>query len=951
MKKYLLFIISFLFVLGSCTDEQEMRQDTPKGNINVPLDEEHVKSGVIRIKLTPEADAKLCISTTRSGELTTGIESLDALSSSFKISKIKQVFAGGGKYEERRRKAGLLLWYDIYFDEKEPMTRAFNAVLNIPEAQYVEPILKLQRIKGTGMSPMTQELAKELAVNLNSGTSEYPTASSDFNDPYLKYQWHYHNEGVLRHSLPGADINLLKAWEIETGKPQVIVAIIDGGIETTHPDIAPNLWVNQPEQNGSADMDDDFNGYTDDIHGYNFVFPHDNDLWNKDGIQGEYGSTDQGKVTGHEHGTHVAGTVAAVNNNGIGVCGVAGGNGDPNSGIRMMSCQIFAYDDEGIETSAEENKSIAFLYAAENGAVIAQNSWSYGWTGSEVEIMESDKEAINYFIDNAGKDEDGNQVGPMKGGIVIFATGNDNVNARTMPSSYERIFSVSSFRADYKRAVYSNYGSWVSVTSPGGDGDYPEGTQVFSTYMKGQYGFMAGTSMACPHVSGIAALVVSKYGVSENGDFLPFTNEDLKAKLLASTNDEIRWYNPASIPMGKGYINAYKALANVGKMAPDRVGNLNPVWLADRVKLSWKVTVDADDFTKKAKGYKLFISKSNLYGLDFSRLSIPVTQEILTGDKEVGETLSCELDGLEMGSTYYVSIAAFDADGNISLSSTILGEPVANRAPIAEGLPEMISLRKDEHLEIVLTVTDIEGDEWKYEFDKKGSKAISIKREDSRLILTFDATKETPGSTFEAVLKLYDTVEPDKVNEIQFTYSIVNNAPILLKQFPDILFHYIGEKKEYELDEYFTEKDKDAITYEITINNPQIVSATISANKLTVEAKGVGVGKVFITAKDPYNATVGTSFEVTSRDESSDVDLYPVPVKRDGVLNIRMGRYVEGNVQVTLNSLSGAKVFSQQVAISPDKASQVDLSSLKAGNYQIVVKYKQQEFTRNITKL
>ena len=122
--------------------------------------------------------------------------------------------------------------------------------------------------------------------------------------------------------MAGADINLFDAWNVTTGNPEVVVAIIDGGVDYSHEDLARNMFVNQAELNGIDGVDDDGNGYVDDIYGFNFC-------------------TNTGAVYPHSHGTHVAGTVAAVNNNGIGVAGVAGGDGSANSGVRMISCQAF----------------------------------------------------------------------------------------------------------------------------------------------------------------------------------------------------------------------------------------------------------------------------------------------------------------------------------------------------------------------------------------------------------------------------------------------------------------------------------------------------------------------------------------------------------------------------------------------------------------------------------
>lgn len=946
MKKYLFLFILLSSFTFSCSDDNisipdinnDIEEQSP-----IPLNEDYVEPGVFRIKLTPEAEASLRIETSENGVINTGIESLDQLCLEKNVIQIKRTFRHGGKHEGKMRKAELHLWYDIYFEgdseesfsEQNSMNQLRNSVLQIPEASIVEPVLKIKRIK-SDTNVLTPETIETLEHLRSTTSSELPKIGSRFNDPYLKYQWHYHNEGTLNKSLPGADINLLKAWEIETGKPQVIVAVIDGGIEVTHPDLKQNLWVNEAELNGVEGVDDnnpdapEEEQYIDDIHGYNFVLK-------------------SGDVSAHEHGTHVAGTVAAVTNNGIGGAGVAGGNGNVNSGIRLMSCQIFAYDDEGTEVVAEDNKHEAFIYAANNGAVIAQNSWSYNWTGSEIDILESDKAAIDYFIEYAGTDENGNQVGPMKGGIVIFATGNDNLNKKVVPASYERIFSVSSFASNYTKAPYSNYGSWVHVAAPGGSGEYAAGTQIFSTFMLGQYGFQEGTSMACPHVSGIAALIVSKFGVNADGTFNHFTNEELKARLLYATNDYLDWYNASVYPMGKGYINAYKALADEGELAPDRITELQTHWVTDKVTLSWRVTADSDDPLGKAHGFKILMSEEDLYGLDFGKLPAVIDYKtVYTGLKTIGETISIEINNLKEETTYYISIAAFDEDGNISLSSTVQGATVPNRAPVVTGLPDIISLRKDDIREIVLSVNDPESDSWTYSF-VAGSNAAGITRVDNTLVLRFNATNATPGQNYEGTLTLTDSHGAE--NKLNINYLIENNAPTLLQSFQDITMQYLGEEKMYSLTEYFIDKDNDAVTYEVTSTNQAVATASISSDNLVVTAAGVGTSRITIVAEDPYGERTSTAFDIICRDENRDVDLYPVPVKKDGILNIRMGRFVNGNIDVTLYSASGAKVYEQTTEISPDNPAQVNISNLNGGNYQVVIKYKQQEFTKNITKL
>ena len=163
-----------------------------------------------------------------------------------------------------------------------------------------------------------------------------------------------------------------------------------------------------------------------------------------------------------------------------------------------MSCQIF----EGKESGSGAE---AIKWSADHGAVISQNSWGYPTLDA---TPASVKSAVDYFEKYAGVDENGKQVGPMKGGLVIFAAGNEGKN--TSSSDYEKILAVTSVGADYKRAYYTCYGNWADVIAPGGDAK--KGNQVLSTIPGNKYGKMQGTSMACPHVSGVAALVLARFG-------------------------------------------------------------------------------------------------------------------------------------------------------------------------------------------------------------------------------------------------------------------------------------------------------------------------------------------------------------------------------------------------------------------------------------------------------
>ena len=266
---------------------------------------------------------------------------------------------------------------------------------------------------------------------------------------------------------------MLKAWQIETGSPNIIVAVIDGGIHQRHPDLAGALWTNSDEIPGNR-IDDDHNGYIDDIHGYGF---------------GDKSST----IGADDHATHVAGIIGAISNNGVGVSGIAGGSG-VGDGVRLMSCAAFGTFGKG---GFEE----AMVYAADNGAVISQNSWGGGSSAIEA--------AIDYFVNRAGYDNsEANfssniQTGPMAGGLVIFAAGNDNSEdiRYGYPASYPNVIAVASTNHNDVKSPFSNFGRWVDIAAPGSD--------VYSTVPSTSYRAISGTSMACPHVSGVAALVIS----------------------------------------------------------------------------------------------------------------------------------------------------------------------------------------------------------------------------------------------------------------------------------------------------------------------------------------------------------------------------------------------------------------------------------------------------------
>ncbi len=462
-----------------------------------------VRAGVVNVKFNDELVEIIERHKADVAVLSVQTKSADSPFSRVALTKMERLFPYAGKFEARTRAEGLHKWYKLYLDEDFSLAQAEVLLHDAEGVEHVEfsPMLKANFGFAT--------LAIPVGIQTRADETAYV-----FDDPLLPSQWHYINDGSKSGMVKGSDINVASVWEdYLPGNPEVIVAITDGGIDAGHVDLVDNLW--KDPQTGSI--------------GRNFV---DNNS----------------VITAHDHGTHVAGTVAAVNNNGIGVSGVAGGDkarGIP--GVKLMSCQIFKYNPN---TGKDKNgDSVAAIkWSADNGAVISQNSWGYD---KDIDVVfESDKAAINYFNKYAGFDENGVQVGPMAGGLVIFAAGNDNVNYGS-PAMYDGCVAVAAIGADYKKAYYSCYGSWVDICAPGGDAE--KGYEIYSTLPNDSYGRMQGTSMACPHVSGVAALIVSNLGGPG------FTADKLRELLVDSASEEVLKYNTQAI--GLGLVSAANAVA------------------------------------------------------------------------------------------------------------------------------------------------------------------------------------------------------------------------------------------------------------------------------------------------------------------------------------------------------------------------------------------------------
>ena len=445
------------------------------------------------------------------------------------------------------------------------------------------------------------------------------------NDTNFASEWGMNNTGQTG-GKASADIKAPAAWDIATGSGKTIVAVIDSGVDYNHPDLKPNMWVNAGEIAGNG-IDDDKDGYVDDVHGYNFVGNNGNPM------------------DDNNHGTHVAGTIGAAGNNGIGVTGV-------NWKVQIMALKFLDATGSG-STSGAIN---ALNFAVAHGAKISNNSWG-GGGGFNLALSDAITNARN------------------AGHIFVAAAGNSALNIESSPVypasfTQDNIISVAATDHNDALASYSNHGSTsVDIAAPG--------SRIYSTLRNNSYGLMSGTSMAAPHVTGAVALLWDTHP--------DWTYKQVINQILGNTD-------PLASLTGKvatgGRLNLQKAMSNLTAPATPTlsIGSASVTeGNAGTVSANFTVTLSAASANSVTVNYATANGTATTAGSDYSAASGSLT----FAPGETSKTISVLVNGdtlVESSENFYVNLAGA-ANATIATSQgigTISNDDVA--APLTVGI-------------------------------------------------------------------------------------------------------------------------------------------------------------------------------------------------------------------------------------------------------------------------
>jgi len=411
------------------------------------------------------------------------------------LDKAEPLTAQKAQHDLNSQLADLNIPYQYVFDRNNHLKTAFSAAQAqaLPPTMIVVEIDSEDTLNQIKMNPNVSDVQNDCKTHLLAFTP---------NDPHYAEQW------------APPEIHLPEAWALTLGTYEVNIGVSDTGVDYTHEDLKDKMWVNAKEKNGVPHVDDDGNGYVDDIYGYDFASSDSDPAPGTSGVGG--------------HGTHVAGIIGASINNSLGVAGVA-------DKARLMALK--GLDGPFGSTSAGAQ---SIIYGVDNGARVINCSWGY-FTDEQVL-----REAISYA--------------QSKGVLMIVAAGNETTTDLRYPGQLPGVVAIGSFQSGGEFSYFSDYGPRIDLIAPGSD--------IYSTYPHNSYTGMSGTSMATPEVTGLAAYVLS---------IIPsLTDQELKNVLFDSA-DRVTLHEPAG-GLTREYkrINALKAVQMAIQIANDRMPQPSP---------------------------------------------------------------------------------------------------------------------------------------------------------------------------------------------------------------------------------------------------------------------------------------------------------------------------------------------------------------------------------------
>lgn len=420
-----------------------------------------------------------------------------------------------------------------------------------------------------------------------------------------------------------------------------------------------------------------------------------------------------------------------------------------------------------------------------------------------------------------------------------------------------------------------------------------------------------------------------------------YTPTALRKRLEDNTSD-ISAQN-ANYYLGKGLVNAYKAIAGSGGKAPDTPVNLSVETQSNNVRFNVAVPSDPDD--GKPNSIYIYYSTTDLTSVDKAMYGMFYTEDL-----GVGDILSGTVTGLEFNTEYYVAAAACDLAGNRSgLTKRVRVTTGGNSAPVITAkTPVSFSIKAHESAVAEFAIIEPDGHFYSLELESGSDAAVldTLTRPEPKIRIT---GVNAPAGTYSAKLTVTDIYGMATVAKVDYTIQ-ENHAPVVVKAFENMLFtSKAAVTQEYPVSEYFNDEDGEDLTYTFSFSNPAVANMTYSKGKFLLTPMNYGSSEITITGTDVRNESVSQTFLVMVMDGSKEVSLYPNPVKDK--LNIQLGLRAD-EVKVKIVSAVGSTYLDGSLgAGSPFTPLTVNMSDAVAGQYTVVVTLDGKEYKSRIVKL